>query len=721
MRVFIAEKPALARVIATALGSGVNREGYIQCGADAVTWCIGHILELAAPEVHNPSYAKWKAADLPLKLRPPKYQPKASTAAQFRVVQQLISQATEIVHAGDPDDEGQLLVDEVLTYCQSRLPVRRLLINDLTPQAARRALQNLKDNREFHGLSQKALARSIGDQLYGFNMTRAYTLAAKQQGIEGVLSVGRVQTPILGLIVRRFNQFQNHSATFFYTLNARIDINGQHVTPRWQVPEGVPTDDKGRLTDENVANSVAAACTGQPAAVSDCLTEERSAPAPLPFSLLDLQAHMSRAHGMPAQQTLEVTQSLRENHRAITYNRSDCNYLTLEQFGDAAATLAAIARTLPVLSESLSATDPLRKGRAFNDKKVSAHTAIIPTTQAPNPASMTVQERQVYQAIATQYLAQFLPDRRWLAASATFAVNGHRFVARATQTTQDGWAALLSAAQDSDEQDNETETTPFSVLSALHKGDTGLCESVTINKEKTRPLPLYTEATLLKDLQRVARYVQDPKIGQLLKDRDAGKTGENGGIGTPATRASMLETLKKRGFYTTEKKKLIPTPSGLAFIAALPDIATTPDMTALWHEQQQMIEQGSLTVEAFLDALEDFIAIQVKQVDLRGMAGSTPEYRDSQRPRLAAPCPKCNSTVAVSPRVYACTGCDLKVWSEVAGKKLTSAQAETLFSKGKSGLMKGFKSKAGKSFDARLVLDKTTGRVSFEFDNKGAR
>jgi DNA topoisomerase-3 len=163
MRVFIAEKPALARVIATALGSGVNREGYIQCGTDAVTWCIGHILELAEPEVHNPSYAKWQASDLPLKLRPPKYQPKASTATQFKVVQQLISQATEIVHAGDPDDEGQLLVDEVLTYCQSTLPVRRLLINDLTPQAARRALQNLKDNREFHGLSQKALARSIGD------------------------------------------------------------------------------------------------------------------------------------------------------------------------------------------------------------------------------------------------------------------------------------------------------------------------------------------------------------------------------------------------------------------------------------------------------------------------------------------------------------------------------------------------------------------------------
>ena len=532
-----------------------------------------------------------------------------------------------------------------------------------------------------------------------------------------MLSVGRVQTPILGLIVNRFNAYQNHSATFFYNLNAQIDVIGHRISPRYQVPNSAPVDDKGRLIDETFANDVAEYCKGQPATVTACNTEEKHTLAPLPFSLLNLQAHMSKKFGLSAQKTLDVTQSLRENHKAITYNRSDCNYLTNEQFGDAAATLEAIATALPDMASTYASADRTKKSRAFDDNKVNAHTAIIPTTTAPCPASLTADERQVYQAIAAQYLAQFLPEKRYLATSVKFAVNGHSFIAKATKTTQDGWTALLSGAEDN-ESDAKAETTPFAVLAALSDHDEGLCQSVTVSKEKTKPLPLYTEATLLKDLQRVTKYVKDPKIRQLLKDRDAGKAGEHGGIGTPATRANMLETLQWRGFYSVEKKKLIPTELGLSFIASLPEIATAPDMTALWHEQQQMIEQGSLTVDEFLDTLEDFIAGQVSNVNLDGMANGTQKAQNNQRPRLTAACPKCQSSIAVSTKIYACTGCDLKVWGEIASKKLTLLQVETLFNKGKTCLLKGFKSKAGKSFDAKLVLDANTGKVSFEFENK---
>ncbi len=584
MRLFIAEKPALGKVIAEALGGNIQRRnGYFQCGDDAVTWCVGHILELVPPEAHNPDYAKWNAAHLPLKLRPAKYQPKDNTADQFKVVQQLISEASEIIHAGDPDDEGQLLVDEVLTYCGNTRPVKRLLINDMNTTAAKKAMSQMRDNRDFAGLSQKALARSIGDQLYGFNMTRAYTLAAQQKCIEGVLSVGRVQTPILGLIVNRYLANKNHAAAFFYSLTAELSFSGNTLKPRYVVSETAPTDDKGRLIDEAFAKHVADACKGQPATVIAANTEEKSTPAPLPYSLLDLQAAMSKQHGLSAQKTLDVTQSLREKHKAITYNRSDCNYLTTEQFGEAPATLEAIASALPELAAVYANADRTRKGRAFDDGKVSAHTAIIPTTATPDTASMTADERIVYKAIAEQYLAQFLPDKRYLAASATFTVNGHNFVAKATKTTQDGWTTLLSGAEDNDAEDNEA-SSPFAALDGLSEGHDGHCEQVTVSKEQTKPLPLYTEATLLKDLQRVAKYVKDPKIRQLLKDRDAGKAGEHGGIGTPATRASMLETLQKRGFYSVEKKKLIPTELGLTFIGSLPEIATAPDMTALWHE-----------------------------------------------------------------------------------------------------------------------------------------
>lgn len=715
MRVYIAEKPALGKVIAEALGSNIQRRnGYFQCGDDAVTWCVGHILELVPPEVHNPDYAKWNAAHLPLKLRPAKYQPKDNTADQFKVVQQLISEASEIIHAGDPDDEGQLLVDEVLTYCGNTRPVKRLLINDMNTTAAKKAMSQMRDNRDFAGLSQKALARSIGDQLYGFNMTRAYTLAAQQKGIEGVLSVGRVQTPILGLIVNRYLANKNHAAAFFYSLTAELSFSGNTIKPRYVVPETAPTDDKGRLIDETFAKHVADACKGQPAIVIAANTEEKSTPAPLPYSLLDLQAAMSKQHGLSAQKTLDVTQSLREKHKAITYNRSDCNYLTTEQFGEAPATLEAIASALPELAAVYANADRTRKGRAFDDGKVSAHTAIIPTTATPDTASMTADERIVYKAIAEQYLAQFLPDKRYLAASATFTVNGHDFVAKATKTTQDGWTTLLSGAEDNDAEDNEA-SSPFAALDGLSEGHDGHCEQVTVSKEQTKPLPLYTEATLLKDLQRVAKYVKDPKIRQLLKDRDVGKAGEHGGIGTPATRASMLETLQKRGFYSVEKKKLIPTELGLTFIGSLPEIATAPDMTALWHEQQQMIEKGELTVDGFLDTLEEFIASQVNNVDLGSMADGAPKKTSGQNARLEAPCPQCQGEVVISPKLYACTGCNLKVWKTVASKALTDNQVNTLLKNGKSGVIKGFTSKAGKKFGAMLKLEKD-GKLAFEFE-----
>ena len=417
---------------------------------------------------------------------------------------------------------------------------------------------------------------------------------------------------------------------------------------------------------------------------------------------------------------LDITQALREKHKAITYNRSDCNYLTDEQFLEAPATLDAIASALPELAPHFANSERTRKSRAFNQSKVSAHTAIIPTMTAPDTAAMSANERLVYQAIAEQYLAQFLPEKKYLAAKAIFVVATHAFSASATKVTEAGWTTLLSGAEDKEEgepdQDEASSPTAFTALTALKTGDSGYCHTVNITKEKTKPLPLYTEATLLKDLQRVAKYVKDKRIRQLLQDRDAGKAGEHGGIGTPATRASMLETLQKRGFYSVEKKKLIPSPKGIAFIASLPEIATAPDMTALWHEQQQQIEQGTLTVEQFLDALETFIQGQINTVQLTAMQASPPKTSSNQHtPRLKAKCPKCGSAIAITPKVFACTGCELKVWAEIAGKKLTETQAENLFEHGRTNMLKGFKSKAGKAFDAKLVLNKESNKVEFAF------
>lgn len=715
MRLFIAEKPALGQVIAEVLGDGQRKSGYIQCGSDVVTWCIGHLLELCPPEIHNPEYAHWNAAHLPMKLRPAKYQPIQKTADQLRIVGQLLGQATEIVHAGDPDDEGQLLVDEVLVYFGNTRPVQRLLVNDINASAARKALQSMRDNREFQGLSNKALARSIGDQLYGFNLTRACSLAAQANGFKGVLSVGRVQTPILGLIVNRYLANRQHSSAFYYNVNARLAVGGGEVNARLVVPEDAPSDDKGRLIDLPYAEALAGHCANQDAArVVEARIQDKSEQAPLPFTLLDLQVLMSRVHDIGSEKTLELTQALREKHKAITYNRSDCRYLSSDQFAEAPQTLELLAHALPERREVFAQLDPTRKGRAFNDGKVTAHTAIIPTAVKVDLAQLTDDERHVYLAIVDRYLAQFLPDRLSQHAHAEFEVAGQRFRARSKKVMQPGWAVLLAGVEPEGDEAGESQAEadgPFELLAGLQVGVQGRCLKVDIAKEKTKPLPLYTEATLLQDLPRLAKYVTDPRIKQLLLDRDKDKADEHGGIGTPATRAAMLAKLLERGFYTVEKKKLIPTPLGLAFIGALPAIATTPDMTALWHEQQRMIEAGEMTVDAFLDDLETFIGQQVRTLDLGSIKGEPPA------PTVQVPCPMCGGQLATTTKLIACRGCPYRLYPEVAQKQLSVEQIEQLLTKGRTGVIKGFKSREGKAFDAALRLDKD-GKVEFQFASK---
>lgn len=710
MRVFIAEKPALAQVIAEALGDGQRKGGYIQCGDDVVTWCIGHLLELCPPEVYNPDYAQWNVAHLPLQMRPARYQPIEKTRDQFKVVADLVGKASEIVHAGDPDDEGQLLVDEVLVYCGNTRPVKRLLVNDLNASAARKALQALRDNNEFQGLSNKALARSIGDQWYGFNLTRACTLAARAGGVKGVLSVGRVQTPILGLIVNRYLANTQHNSAFYYNVSAKLEVGGGQVNTRLVVPDDAPVDDKGRLVDLPYAQALAERCGQQVAAVVQASVQDKAEQAPLPFALLDLQVFMSKNHDIDAEKTLALTQALREKHKAITYNRSDCKYLSSDQFNEAPLTLKLLSQALPDRQAIFAQLEPSRKSRAFNDGKITAHTAIIPTAVKVDLGLLSDDERKVYLAIVDRYLAQFLPDRLSLQAQAEFEVVGQRFKARAKRVTHPGWALLVAegTADEEEGEDAAEQDGPYELLASLKVGNQGRCMAVAIDKQKTKPLPLYTEATLLQDLQRVAKYVRDPRIKQLLLDRDQGKVGEHGGIGTPATRAAMLAKLQERGFYATEKKKLVPTALGLAFIAALPAIATTPDMTALWHEQQRMIEAGELTVDAFLDGLETFIGEQVRNLDMGTLPG------EPAPPKVTARCPMCGGELASTAKLVACKGCPYRIYPEIAGKKLTAQQLDELLTKGRTGVIKGFKGKT-KAFDAALRLN-SDGKAEFVFN-----
>lgn len=714
MRLWIAEKPAVASDIVKALGGPFTRhDGYYASATDIVSYCVGHVLEMVPPEVINPAYATWSLDTLPLRLYPVQLQPKASVAKQASTLIKLIKRPDikTVVHCGDPDDEGQLLVDEVLEYAGNTAPVKRALISDNTAPAVKKAIANLRDNKDFRGMYLKALMRSAGDAIFGFSMSRCYTLKAREKGYKGKISVGRVQTPVLGMIVRRWRDNQAHREAFYYQPVGHFISGTDTVSARWQASEYAPLDEKKRLTDKAWAQGLARSLAGKPASVLAAATDrDKTTAAPLPFNLLRLQVYMNRRHKLTAQQTLDITQKLKDG-KYITYNRSDCSYLSDEQFADAPQVVAAL-KTLDVFNTLT--TDTAQKSPAFDSKKVTAHTAIIPTAKMPDLSTFSEKEKAVWLAIAQFYLAQFVAKKRYDEAVAEIKCGDETFKVSARKTTEPGFSAFLNDAEEDEE--NGDNSAAFEAVSRLKTGATLTCRDVDIQEKKTKAPALFTEATLLAALVRVADFVVDPRIKQLLREKDKDKKDEHGGIGTPATRAGIIETLKTRDYITVEKGKFIPTAAGLALIDALPDSVTQPDMTAVWAEKQAAIETGEMTIERFIDGLYAEVSRLVESADIALSASENPVPKTALN-RLAVKCPACDSELVMTPKTCACTGCQFRIWLDVRGKKLTEKQAKTLISKGKTGVIKGFKSTKNDETYSMIVTLKNpqTGETGFEY------
>lgn len=619
MQLFIAEKRDVATAIAEALGGGSIRDGAYRIGTgQAVTWLWGHLLRLKEPQEHDEAqYGKWTLDSLPMDW-PVQHLPIDQHKDHLQKVVELALQAKEIVNAGDPDPEGQLLVDEVIQYANvTTTPVKRLLINDNNTAAIKKALAKMEPNSKYKGLSDAALARAVCDQHYGFNLTRLYTIFGRQKGINSVLSVGRVQTPILGLVVARDRAHAGHEKQSYFVVEAWLRLNDQDLMLKgsYQVKPDDPVDDKNRLINENHAQGIVDAVKGQGGQLVSVDTQDKQRAAPLPYNLLALQAQAAGFWKYSPRQVLEITQTLRDKYKAITYNRSDSRYLNDERHDEARESLQALTKAFDVAKEA----DANLKSKAFNSKKVTAHHAIIPTLSVPDLTKLSEAERNIYRLIALQYIAQFYPPEKYRITTVTFESEHHRFMVKGRVDVSPGWKVVFTDPAEEEENEDSAEALN---LESLQAGQGGTVEDARSRQEFTKPPPLYTMKTLLQDLTRVARYIKDPAIRELLKAKDADKENESGGIGTPATRDSHIDTLFQRNYITESGKNIISTTHGQQFHDALPAFATVPDMTALWHEKQVAIEAGELDYKAFIDEVDQAIRDEVERAKREGLAVS---------------------------------------------------------------------------------------------------
>jgi len=632
MKLYLAEKPSLGRAIAAGLPKPHRKgEGCIWVGdGDVVSWCIGHLLEQAEPEAYDKRFKKWQLDHLPIL---PDNQDsgwkliaKSKTRKQFTILKKLIKQATHIVHCGDPDREGQLLVDEVINHVGVSKTVKenlqRCLINDLNLSAVKQSLINLKSNHEFAALSISALARSRADWLYGINLTRTYTLQAQKVAFKGVVSIGRVQTPLLGLVVRRDQEIEAFVSKPFYEVLAHMHTPNQAgFSAKWQPSEACSAyqDSEGRVLNKALAENVVSRITKQQALVKAIEHKVKKQAPPLPYSLSVLQIDAAKRLGLSAKQVLDVCQSLYETHKLITYPRSDNRYLPQAHFKQSKQVIAAISNNTD-FKNLCDNTDTNIKSKAWNDAKTGAHHGIIPTENKVRSERLSQIEQQVYRLIAQQYLCQFY--KPWVYSDGRIDLNiaGGLFVCKARHTIDDGWKSVYLVGKVSDRKITGAKTTmdePVEMLPKLEVGQSLLCDYGELLEKQTKAPKPYTDATLLAAMTGISRYVSDPEIKKVLKETD--------GLGTEATRASIIELLFKRQFLQRQGKQIRATASGKGVINSLPESMTLPDMTAQWESMLDKISHREHNYADFMSPLQQTItslihnATQQLPTALRGL------------------------------------------------------------------------------------------------------
>ena len=627
MRLFLCEKPSQGKDIGRILGATQRGEGCLNASGVTVTWCIGHLVEAAAPEVYDAALKRWSLEQLPIIPQQWRVEVKPKTATQFKVVKALLAKATQLVIATDADREGELIAREIIDLCGYRGPIERLWLSALNDASIRTALAKLRPSAETLPMYYSALARSRADWLVGMNLSRLFTVLGRQAGYDGVLSVGRVQTPTLKLVVDRDREIAAFVSVPYWAIDVSLSAGGQTFTAQWVAPDA-STDDAGRCLRQPVAQQAAQQirAAGSAQVVSVETERVREGP-PLLFDLGTLQEVCSKQLGLDVQETLEIAQALYETHKATTYPRSDSGYLPESMFAEVPTVLDSLLKTDPTLAQIMGQLDRTQRSRAWNDGKVTAHHGIIPTLEPANLSAMSEKERALYRLIRAHYLAQFLPHHEFDRTVADLSCGQQKLVATGKQVVARGWRLVLAESEREGSADEDGDApVRTQVLPALRDGMACQVAGADIKALKTMPPKPYTQGELVKAMKGVARFVTDPRLKQKLKDTT--------GIGTEATRANIISGLIARGYIVKKGRAIRASDAAFTLIDAVPAAIADPGTTAVWEQALDMIEGGQLTLDVFIGKQAAWISQLIAQYGSTSLSIKVPQ---------GPACPQCGA------------------------------------------------------------------------------
>jgi DNA topoisomerase III len=713
MKVVLAEKPSVARDIAAVIGAKSRKDGYIEGNGYQVTWAIGHLVQLAYFEAYGDEWKKWDINNLPLipdnlKKQLPK---DAGLRRQFKAIKTLFTSpsTTEIICATDAGREGELIFRYIYDYAKSKKPIKRLWISSMTNQAILDGFANLEPGDKYQNLFDSAVSRSEADWLVGLNATRAYTCQFSRGS--GTFSVGRVQTPVLKMIVDRFKENKNFISKPFYQIIAEI----QHKNGPYKGT--LIINDKTKFTAKDQANEILLSVKPHKQGnVTELEKKARREKPPQLFDLTTIQKEANKRFKFSATKTLELVQTLYQNHKLVTYPRTSSRYIS----DDMVATLPGIIANIAQLPEFASITANITSttpGKRFVDNnKIEDHHAIIPTdTRLSEPIvnKLDPDEKKIYFLILKQFLGIFLSDCVKENTQIISTFGDHNFITKGTTIKEKGWRIVHGTEQLTDDPDDKDDKEEIqSNLPVIDKNDPVNQTNTSLKEGKTKPKPLHTEASLLSMMETAGKQIDDESLKEALKEC---------GLGTPATRAAILETLIKRHYIARQKNTLIPCEKGLVLIDIVQDEAfLSPEMTGKWEEKLNKIAKGSFSRDQFMAEIKNFTKSAITNVKSSTIKAESLTSNQNTKPVIGE-CPLCQGEVVENKKSFGCSNwkskdCRFTIWKNIGGKNITVTVAKTLITKKKTAKLKGFKSKkTGNAYEASLVLN-PSGEVKLSFD-----